>query len=111
MKKIIEVTQFHTCFLVHCKKNPNMPENIPSEIKKKVKTIYLNKTFCSQLVMMECKTEVKRVKQISKSRKTYLFQGHSERSKHWFDLDIDWIEYYFMTREPEFFKRLFRRNI
>ena len=31
--------------------------------------------------------------------------------KHWFDIDLDWIKYNFMTREPEFLMRPFQRNI
>ena len=41
----------------------------------------------------------------------YLFQGQSARSKHWFDLDIEWIEENFSTREPQFYQRLFQSNI
>ena len=38
------------------------------------------------------------------------FQGQSARSQHWFDLDFDWIEEHFITREPEFYRKLFQRN-
>ena len=31
--------------------------------------------------------------------------------KHFFDIDIDWVEETFSTIEPEFFKRLFETNI
>ena len=45
------------------------------------------------------------------SELTYLIQGKSEISQHWFNLDTDWIEDNFMTRQPEFFKRLYCKNI
>ena len=40
-----------------------------------------------------------------------MFQGQSARPKHWFDLDIEWAEEIFSTREPRFYKRLFIINI
>ena len=40
-----------------------------------------------------------------------MFQGKSARSNHWFDIDIEWVEGNFSTREPQFYKRLFQRNI
>ena len=36
------------------------------------------------------------------------FQGLSARSKRWFDLDFDWIEVNFSTREPDFYKFFFK---
>ena len=35
-------------------------------------------------------------------KREYLFQGKSARSKHWFDLDIEWVEENFIIREPQF---------
>ena len=35
------------------------------------------------------------------------FQGQSTRSQCWFDLDFDFIEVNFSTREPDFYKKLF----
>ena len=40
-----------------------------------------------------------------------MFQGQSEILKYWFDLDIDWVEENFSTREPQFYKRLLQTNI
>ena len=37
----------------------------------------------------------------------YKFEGKSSENKSWFDLDCDWIETTFRTREPEFYRRLF----
>ena len=38
----------------------------------------------------------------------FKFQGQSARSQQWFDLDLDWIEVYFSTREPDFYKKIFK---
>ena len=40
-----------------------------------------------------------------------MFQGQSERLKHWFDLDIEGVEEKFSTWEPHFYKRLSQSNI
>ena len=36
--------------------------------------------------------------------KRYDFQGQSARSRRWFDLDHEWLEENFMTREPGFYR-------
>ena len=33
----------------------------------------------------------------------FKFQGQSARSRYWFDLDLDWIDVNFSTREPDFY--------
>ena len=38
------------------------------------------------------------------------FQGQSTRSQIWFDLDLDWIEIKFSSREPGFYKKLFQSH-
>ena len=41
-------------------------------------------------------------------RKKYNFQGQSEKSIHWFDLDHEWLKENFMTREPDFYRNFVR---
>ena len=41
----------------------------------------------------------------------YQFQGQSKISHHWVDLDPGWIEEKSMTRETDFFKRLYLKLI
>ena len=38
----------------------------------------------------------------------FKFQCQSTRSQRWFDIDLDWIEVNFSTREPDFYKKLFQ---
>ena len=38
------------------------------------------------------------------------FQGLSARSQRWFGLDFGWIEVNFITREPNFYKKLFQTH-
>ena len=38
------------------------------------------------------KSMVKKKDTGKEPKRKYLFQGQSERSKHWFDLDIEWVK-------------------
>ena len=40
----------------------------------------------------------------------YKFQGQSARSQPWFDIDLDWIDMNSITREPDFYKKLFQSH-
>ena len=40
----------------------------------------------------------------NRNKAKFKFQGQSARSQRWFDLDFDWIELNFITREPDFYK-------
>ena len=46
----------------------------------------------------------------TKTESKFKFQGQSARSKLWFDLDLDWIDINFSTREPDFYKKLFQSH-
>ena len=46
----------------------------------------------------------------NKNASKFKFQGQSGRSKLWFDLDLDWIDINFSTREPDFYKKLFQNH-
>ena len=38
------------------------------------------------------------------------FQGQSARSQNSFDLEFDWIEVNFSTREPDFYEKIFQSH-
>ena len=40
----------------------------------------------------------------------FKFQGKSAISQHWFDIELDWIEVNFSTREPDFYRKLFQSH-
>ena len=65
----------------------------------------------SQVVIIRRKTEVEEAHNNSKKKCKYYFQGKSERSQRWFDIDLDWLKYNFMTMEPEFYKHMFQCKI
>ena len=46
----------------------------------------------------------------NKNESKFKFQGQSAISQRWFDIDFDWIEVNFSTREPDFYKKLFQSH-
>ena len=46
----------------------------------------------------------------NKKEAKFKFQGQSERSQPWFDLDFDWIEVHFSTCEPDLYKKRFQNH-
>ena len=62
----------------------------------------------AQVVMIRRKeSENKKEKE---NNKKYNFQGKSSRSRRWFNLDHEWLEKNFMTREPDFYKNFIKQN-
>ena len=53
-------------------------------------------------VFMILRRELDDIKEKDKTKK-YNFQGQSARTKHWFDLDHEWLKENFMTCEPDFY--------
>ena len=43
--------------------------------------------------------------------KKYNFEGQSARSRHWFDIDHEWLEENFRTREPDFYRNCIKINL
>ena len=39
----------------------------------------------------------------NKNEAKFKFQGQYARSRLWFDIDLDWIEINFISREPDFY--------
>ena len=44
----------------------------------------------------------------NRNKSKFKFQGQSGRSRLWFDLDLDWIDINFSTREPYFYRKHFQ---
>ena len=45
----------------------------------------------------------------NKNEDKFKFQGQSTRSQIWFDLDLDWIEINYSSREPDLYKETFSK--
>ena len=46
----------------------------------------------------------------NKNKSKFKFQGQSGRSQLWFDLDLDWIDINFSTRETDVYKETFSKS-
>ena len=46
----------------------------------------------------------------NKNEAKFKFQGQSARSQRWFDINYDWMEVNFSTRETDFYKKLLQRH-
>ena len=46
----------------------------------------------------------------NKKESKFKFQGQSVRYQLWFDLNLDWIDMNFSTRESNFYKKLFQSH-
>ena len=46
----------------------------------------------------------------NKNEDKFKFQGQSAGSQRWFDIDFDWIEENFSTREPGFYMTFYQRH-
>ena len=62
----------------------------------------------SQVIMLRPKDLKFFATDKNKNEAKFKFQGQSARSQRWFDLDFDCIEVNFITREPDFYKKLFQ---
>ena len=84
-------------------KNPNLPQFSPSGVKVDLKRMAMEQGLYAQLVMIGQKDPDKKGK--GKDQE-YNFQGQSARPIRWFDLDHEWLEENFSTREPDISKIL-----
>ena len=85
---------FPTEFLDHCKKKGKYPQNVPSDVKTVIR-MALGPGLYEQVVMIHRRN----LDDIKKDKtKTFNFQGRSERTKQWFDIDHEWLKHNFMTR-------------
>ena len=80
-------------------------------ISRRILKIALEEILYAHVVRICRKSMVQKKDTGKQPKRKYLFQEQSARSKHWFDLDIEWFEEKFSTREPQFYKRLFQSNI
>ena len=62
-------------------------------------------------VIMLCREDLKFIATDKNNHEAkFKFQVQLEISQRWFDLDFDWIEGNFSTRESDFYKKLFQSH-
>ena len=77
-------------------------------MKNNIKGMAMEQGLYAQVVKLRQKDLIFFQQIRTKNESKFKFQGLSERSQHWFDLDFDWIEVNFSTREPDFYKIFFQ---
>ena len=56
----VEVKLFPRSFINNCRKHPNEPQNIPTDIKNNLNTIALEKSLYAQVASIRCKSMVQK---------------------------------------------------
>ena len=73
-----------------CKDNSNEARDIPRKVKNNIKRMEMEQGLYAQVIML-CRKYLKNVTTDKiKNEATFKFQGKSERSQQFFDLDCDW---------------------
>ena len=96
-------------FIRECKNNSNESQFIPSDVKNNIKRMAMEKILFAQFVKLWCKDLKFVATDKNKIEAKFKFQGQSTRSQLWFDLDLNWVEINFSTREPDFYKETFSK--
>ena len=97
-------------FIRECKIDSNQPRFISSDVKNNMKLMSMEQSLYAQFVKLRRKDLLFVAADKNKSEAKFKFQGQSARSQLWFDLDLNWVEINFSTREPDFYKKLFQSH-
>ena len=104
----IDSKLFSDDFIKECKDNSNEARDIPREVKNNINRMVIVQGLYAQVIMLR-RNNLKLVATYKiKNEAKFKFQGKSARSQRWSDLDFDWIEVNFSTREPDLYKKLFQ---
>ena len=86
------------------------PQFISQDVKNNIKRMAMEQSLYAQVIKFQRKGFKFDAADKNKNPSKFKFQGQSARSRYWFDLDLDWIDIDFSTREPDFYKKLFQNN-
>ena len=90
--------------------NSNEAHDIPRGVKNKINPMAMEQGLYAQVIMLHREGLNFFATGKKKNEAQFKFQGQYAISQRWFDLDIDWIEVNFSTREPDFYKKLFQSH-
>ena len=111
MKNISKILIYPLMILSNnVKKNSNEPQFILVDVNNNIKWMAMEKSLYAQVIKFRSKDLLFEAADKNKTESKFKFQGQSTRSQLWFDLDIDWIDINFSTREPGFYKKLFQSH-
>ena len=82
-----------------CNDNANYAQFIPLDMKNNINLIAMKQGLYVQVIMLRQKYLKFVAADKNKNEAKLKFQGQSERSQRWFDLDFDLIEVSFSTHE------------
>ena len=95
-------------FIKKCKDNAKEAINIPIKVNNDIKIMGMEHGLYAHVIKLHRKD----LKLIAASKNTneakFKFQDQSARSLRWFNFEFIWIEVHFSTREPDFYKSVFR---
>ena len=75
--------------------------------KNNIKRMSMEQGLYAQVIMLRQKHLKCFAADKNKNEAKFKFQGQSAISQRWFDLDFNWIEVNFSTREPDFYRNFF----
>ena len=107
---IKESNIFPDDFIRECKNNSNEGRFIPRKVKNKIKWMATEQCLYSQVIRICWKDLNVFATDKNKIEAKFKFQSQSARSRRWFDIDLDWIEVNFSTREPDLYKIFFQSH-
>ena len=87
------------------KDNVNDAQFIPLEMKNKINRMSMEQGLYEQVIMLRWKDLKFVAADKNKNEAKFKFQGQYAISQRCFDLDFDWIEVNFSTREPDFYRK------
>ena len=77
--------------------------HILNDVKNKIKRMAMEQGLYAQVIKLRRKDLKFDAAAKDKNSSKFKFHGQSARSRYWFDLDLDWIDINFSTREPDFY--------
>ena len=95
-------------FISECKTNSDLELDIPRDVKNNIERLATEQSLYAQVVKLRRKDLNFVATDKNKNEAKFKFQGQSERSQLWFDLELYWVEINFSYREPDFYKKLFK---
>ena len=110
MKLISESLNFSPRILSENVKKSNEALDITREVKNNIKPMAVEQSLYAQVVKIRCKDSKFVATDKNQNEAKFKCQVQSARLQLWFDLDLDWIDMHFSTREPDFYKKLFQSH-
>ena len=108
MKLISKSLIFSLRILSDNVKKSNVELDVPRKEKNNIKGMSTEQILYAQVVKFRRKDLKFVATDKNKNESKFKFQGQSARSQIWFDLDLDYIEINFSTREPDIYKNFSR---